>query len=201
MATDIILRGNSQGSGVFTFQAPSSSGTQILTLPDVNADLLTGNSALQSSNITGTLAAANAATGSIIQVIQETSTSYSRIGGFGSTLVEPGVNITPQFSDSKIWVTHSAGAMGEDTKSVGFALERNGSRVWTATRYGYTNDGNWSPINWSCSYIDSPNTTSSVNYRFRIHSEGGDLRHNDDDPGTPGMNNERIAITTAMEIR
>jgi len=201
MTTDIVLRGNSSGSGAITIQVPSSSGTRTLTVPDEAAGLITGNSTLSANNIVGTLDPATAPTGSIIQVISNSSNSYTQQGGFGESDVAPSVTITPQFSSSKFWITHTAGAMGEDTSSVGFALKRNGSRIWTATRYGYSNDGNWSPIAWSASYIDSPNTTGTLTYNFAIHSEGGDLRHNDDDGGVPGFGGREGAITTVMEIR
>lgn len=200
MATSINLRGNSSNNGEFVLQPPNSAANRTLDLPDESAELLTSLSNLSADNFINQIDPAQMPADSIIQTKQEVSTSRTRFSS-GTRDVDPAINITPQFSDSRILVMHTAGGMIDGTgRSIGFGLKRNGSFVWASSRYGYHSNGNWNYVPFHCSYIDSPNTTSSITYRFTCSNEtGNDFRHNDGDGSFWG--GTRQAITIAMEIR
>ena len=205
--TDIRLRGNASGSGEFSITPESSSSNRTINVPDQSGELLTNNSSLSMQNTSGEIPVDALPTGSIIQVVQAVSGSRSRITGSGGpTPVEPGINITPRYSNSLIMIMHTAGGMidGGGGDSQGFGLQRNGSFIWRNSRYGYTSEGNWVPIPFHARVIDSPNTTSSVNYRFYMATEGiSDFRHNDADGSMPGgfPDGADDAVTIAMEIK
>jgi len=131
--------------------------------------------------------------GSVIQVVQNTSTTGTATTSTPLLDVEPSVTITPLSSNNKILVMHTAGGIAyQNQKEIRFELQRDGVSVWVANRYGFKEfSGEYVPIPFNASYLDSPNTTSSITYNFAIKAEqSGDLRHNDS--GT--------AITIAMEI-
>lgn len=205
--TDIRLQGNSNGSGEIVITPNPSSSNRTVNIPDSSGQLLTENSSLDLDQTTGRIPVDAMPVGSIIQVKQAVSGSRSRITGSGGpTPVEPGIDITPQFSSSKILIMHVAGGMidGGNGSSQGWALQRNGSYIWRNSRWGYTNEGSWVPIPFCTRYIDSPNTTSSVNYRFYMSTESvGDFRHNDADGSMPSgfPNGADDAVTIAMEIK
>jgi hypothetical protein len=139
--------------------------------------------------------------GSVIQVVQATSTTTTDVNATSAVNVTPTVSITPSSSNNKILVMHTAGGMAvESTESIRFLLKRNGTQVWNAHRYGYQEAGTgvWTPVPFNVSYLDSPNTTSSVLYQFACQTNLASLtRHNSSDGAFSGST---TAITIAMEI-
>ena len=200
MATSINLRGNSSNTGEFVLQPTSTGSNVTIDLPDETAQLLTAASNLSAENFNQQIDPSQMPAGSIIQTKQEVSTSRTRWGS-GTRNVDPNISITPQFSNSRILVTHMAGGMVDGgADSIGFGLERNGSFIWASSRYGYHSNGNWNYVPFHCCYVDSPNTTSAVTYQWVVTNESaGDMRHNDDDGSFWGATQQ--AVTVAMEIK
>lgn len=130
------------------------------------------------SNADGTiLTTTSPKTGNIIQVVQTfkndsfstTSTSYVDITGFS-------VTITPSSTSNKILLLNFAGISTSGNSSVQWMNLLRGSTAIaqpsvstgfssTATIYPAAN-GNM--VSWSYSFLDSPNTTSAVTYKWQI---------------------------------
>jgi len=140
--------------------------------------------------------------GSVLQVVQTASTTPLIVNSSSLLDVEPSITIKPKSSNNKVLVMHTAGGMGQDDfQSLKFALKRDGSEIWTANRYGFRDDsssGGWVPIPFNASFLDFPNTTSSVTYNFAIQSQNvTQVRHNSDLAAFSGTSE---AVTIAMEI-
>jgi hypothetical protein len=134
--------------------------------------------------------------GKVLQVLQATSSTTTQVNTSTSFFnVEPSVTITPSSASNKILIFHTAGGLTRgELQDIGFQLERDGSPIWTANRYGFTENGNaveFTSVPFNASYLDFPNTTSSVTYNFSISTAFADaLLHN----------SQSTAITIAMEI-
>ena len=123
--------------------------------------------------------------GGIIQVLQSfkndvfstSSTSYVDLTGMS-------VSITPSSSSSKILIFSNGSVGGSGTNTVFFAnLVRGSTNIAqpsnttsnfhsTATQYDanrYTN------VSWSHNYLDSPNTTSEVTYKWQVKASSGTI--------------------------
>ena len=99
-----------------------------------------------------------------------TSTSYVDIPGLS-------IDITPTNSSSKIMVMVNLGGTGNSTNSTNmFRYTRNGtalttsSETWGSMFTVYT--GTRGTIPASFSLLDSPNTTSSLNYKLQMRIDG-----------------------------
>ena len=186
----VKIEGNASGSGTLTISAPNTNTDRTLTLPDGAGEIFVGD--ITSSDLPA---------GSVLQVVQATSDSQTRITtddtGADAT---PSVTITPSSTSSKILILHTAGGIVTvDSGSIGFGLKRGSTFVWQQSRYGYNSTNLYTPIPFHIHYLDSPSTTSSVTYTPHIHLKGsGDLRHNDNDSGI--FSGARDAVTIAMEI-
>ena len=122
-----------------------------------------------------------AAPGQILQLVQQqsntvfstTSTSYVDTGFAAS--------ITPKFSSSKIYVIAGLNMYNNATNGVSSTtLYRGGSRISDSATYGhaygYSNSGSHVQHH-TFTYLDSPNTTSSTEYKIYIScvTNGGTL--------------------------
>jgi len=123
-----------------------------------------------------------AAPGQVLQVVQQqsntvfstTSTSYVDTGFAAS--------ITPKFSSSKIYVIAGLNIYNNATNGVSSTtLYRGGSRISDSATYGhaygYSNAGAHVHHH-TFTYLDSPNTTSSTEYKIYIScvTNGGTLK-------------------------
>jgi len=82
--------------------------------------------------------------------------------------------ITPTSATSKIMIESvGGGLMTGSASSAGFRLLANDVVVWTTDRWGYTNTGSWTPVNWGSKTIHSPATASPVTYKFQIMATAG----------------------------
>lgn len=161
-----------------------------MAISTINQNSLATGVPSASSITTGTLPYAQLPTGSVLQVVSttktdvftSTSTSYVDITGLS-------VNITPKFTNSKIFVTVSmvAGATPY-TNLCAFQLVRNSTPICVGNaRGGYAQatvgnqrasyDTN-SAFNLSMNYLDSPATISSVTYKVQGFTEGGTFKVN-----------------------
>ena len=121
------------------------------------------------------------APGQVIQLVQQqTNTVFSTTS---SSYVDTGfaASITPKFSSSKIYVIAGLNMYNNATHGVSSTtLYRGGSRVSDSATYGhaygYSNAGAHVHHH-TFTYLDSPNTTSSTEYKIYIScaSNGGTL--------------------------
>jgi len=117
-------------------------------------------------------------TGSLMQVVQTHVTAYTTTSSNSNTSTGLTVTITPKFSSSKVLITgnmngcYSNGA----TRYATYELFKGGSfLVYIHQLVGYAHIN--APINydvdWSFSYLDSPNTTSATTYDLQWAAQNG----------------------------
>jgi hypothetical protein len=170
--SSVVIAGNT--SGTVTLSAPDVAGTTTLTLPSTSGNVIT------SANI-----GSNLPTGSVLQVVEA---SYKTAVTFNvSTFTSTGVtaSITPSSASNKVLVmvkldfgsSDGGGSEGARTR-----LYRNGSDISDArgddssARQGsfithpcYNGDGVGMLTEYG-QYLDSPSSTSSVEYRIYIRN-------------------------------
>ena len=132
---------------------------QIASLPTGSV----GSSQLASGAITS----AAMPTGSVIQVVQSTSTTQYNMAA-ADTFEDTGysVTITPRSSSNKILITFSAFGILLNPSHIGVQLLRGSTVV--ALNEGYaTNSSHWTTPNYGFSYLDSPSTTSATTYKIQ----------------------------------
>jgi len=133
--------------------------------------------------------------GSVLQVQQATGTTTAQPSSH-NTFVDctAAVTITPSSSSSKILLIHTAGGLMSNVGNASIRLLRDSTVVVTSDRYAYKDsNADYSPMNWTNQYLDSPSTTSAVTYKWQIaqqHGAIGGLRHTD----------TATAVSIAMEI-
>jgi hypothetical protein len=189
-----------------------------ITLGDTT---ITGLSAggLPSGVVNSTTLAANSVgrsqvgfAGNILQVVQSVFTgTFSGTSWYSDVGID--VNITPNFSNSKILITCHV-QMGTSATTTGFSLYRNGSQISGAQGDGESarprvtciigvQNAAWQGVGF-CHYIDSPATTSSINYdlRFGSHDQRTWVlnRSLNDADGANWDNARSITTLTAYEI-
>ena len=128
------------------------------------------------------LNSASMPTHSVLQVIQETSTTATPTSTTATWVdVQPTATIIPTFSSSKILISHTAGGqISASNVSASLRLLRGNTEICTRARHGYNGSTVWSPIPFCMEYLDAPNTTSAVTYKFQIRiNSTGEIRHND----------------------
>lgn len=160
--SSVVISGNT--SGAITLDVPAVAGTNTLTLPAVTANVLTDKYA-----------------GTILQVINATSTSSFSTSSGSYVTTGFSASITPKFSTSKVLVMFSAFNMVQTGNmaptitmyrastpldSTGFAQVYAGSGTTTGSGSGV--------------YLDSPATTSSTAYTmyFRNQNNNGTVTLN-----------------------
>ena len=121
--------------------------------------------------------------GHVIQFKHFSGTSQTDVNANGTYFTvhtDSTFTITPKFSNSLIVVRHYAGGLVQNSSDAMLRLLRNGSTVFENDRHGFQNlPSNWSPINWSFQFVDTPNSTSALTYTVQVRKDGGYLRVND----------------------
>ena len=180
-------------------------GTNGLTFNDATTQSSTATNA---SNISsGTLGKARLPTGSVLQVVQGTTTTT--VSTSSATLVDTGLTatITPLFSTSKILVLISQSlAVNNSTNtfnSIGLAILRNSTNVFSSDRAlsiraAVSASGDViSDALVAFNYLDSPATTSATTYKtqFRVFdSANGNVKAQE------SLNTASASSITLMEI-
>lgn len=127
--------------------------------------------ALTASKLTGQVPDANAPSGSVIQVVQDTfSDSYSTSSGGGTQFRS--LAITPSSASSKILVLTAFMARatsGGGNCYIRIQAFRNGSMFWNGYPVVGSQDIDARGVA-AINYLDSPNTTSAVTYSFNFDS-------------------------------
>ena len=183
-------------------------GTTGITAPDI-----TSSAGLDAADLTGTVASARLPAGSVLQVVQ--TYFNTKVGLGGSAYVGLDVSITPSSSTSKIMLVGSI-AFGQSNLNGAVKMLRNGSPFmpdilgayiggtsattggWNASDDSLTGNGDYNISNQSFLYLDSPSSTSSLQYRlYYYQGAAGDLyvnRQRVDNGGTS------CSVLIAMEI-
>ena len=141
-------------------------------------------STLYVDNLEPNLGSRVLAAGHVVQVVQVSGTNQTNTGLQNTYVSVAGTcSITPTTTSSKILISHTAGGLAYGTLSCRLRIKRNGSVILTNDRMGYNSfTADWTPMPWVYNYLDSPSTTSQVDYTFEIaQASTGLLRHNDYD--------------------
>ena len=190
------------GSGTVT-------GISVGGLPDgiVDAGTLATNSVDSAELIDGSIDTAHIATdqitsailpaGSVLQVVQITSntstnpnTSFADLGGADIT-------ITPSATSSKILVMWNTGGMISGANyEVSCRILRDATVIRDMDRYGYDGESGtvWQPCPIFLQYLDSPSTTSAINYSLQFKVEADEDFRINSNADTAGL------VGIAMEI-
>jgi len=160
----VKIEGNASGTGTLTIAAPNTNTDRTLTLPDGAGELLTTTG--DGSQLTGITSPA------ILQV-QSTSIASTVSASAANTNTLMGtVSITPSSTSSKILITTSMvfKLSGADTMYASYYIHRDTTKItegfdgstgdWTHTDYGGDQKGTC-----TLTHIDSPSTTSSIDYK------------------------------------
>ena len=174
--TVILASGASSGDLVTTVSFYVSS---VLNAIPAVANAVT-TSYINSGAVTAAKMAASGAwapTGTVVQVVQGTTTT--QVSTTGITLVDTGlsVSITPLFSTSKILVMVDQSSVGKANadERVKIVLLRNSSQIATLTELAaYTASSQNNDIgSVTISYLDSPATTSATTYKTQFSTVNG----------------------------
>jgi hypothetical protein len=153
-----ILQGGATGTGSVTILAPNTNSNQILTLPDATGTIVTNKTA-----------------GTVLQVVQATTTSTGSTSGSTPVDTTLTATITPTSATSKILVMVSQPIQIYVQSNVG--VQGNLNIVRGSTTIATYNSTNFSQFatgangyqdsiyTTSLQYLDSPATTSSTTYK------------------------------------
>ena len=162
------------------FASTTGSGAVVLaTSPTLVTPALGTPSAINLSNATALPASALPA-GAVKQVVNATYGGYVTTTSTSFTDLGLSATITPSSTSSKILVINNlagTGSYGTTIACLGVSLVRNGSTLFIIDgNVGYTVIGTGERnmgAGGSCSYLDSPATTSAVTYKIQIANVGG----------------------------
>ena len=152
----IALTGNASGTGVFTIASPNSNTDRTLTLPD-------------EAGTVDTLQRA----GNVLQVVYGTTSTI--VQSSTSTYIDTGLSasITPSSTSSKILVIVDQNGCGKsgDTFLQALLVRNTTNLIQFGYPAGFDNTTGYNVIgSMSCTYLDSPATTSSVTYKTTFSS-------------------------------
>ena len=164
--SSIKLESNASGTGIFTIASPNSNTNRTLTLPDNTGTILTGSSAITASQLPA---------GSVLQVVQGTSSTDTSISSTSYTDTSITASITPSSASSKILVLASiSGRMyvnSNANRQYFLAIVRGATVVYNKNSSdlqaaaGVSGYAIWPVMD--LMYLDSPATTSSTTYKVQ----------------------------------
>lgn len=166
----IALTPNASGTGTLTIAAPNTSTDRTITLPDETGSIITTGSSGK------VIPSAALPAGSVLQVVAMTTTtqtSTTSISTYSNTAMT--ANITPSSSSNKILIFYSAPIRknsGNSATGAQLRIARDSSTYFGQQRYvGWNNNSSmYGQETASLYYLDSPSTTSQVNYTIQIAS-------------------------------
>ena len=174
------------GGGTFELKAPASgSNARVLTVPDTASGTV--------------LTTTNPKSGNVIQVVQDTMTGTGSFGINNTIYVPnaPSATLTPASSSNKILVDvylnttlnnadefsqlilyREIGGSGGFSAVTGAIGAADGSRRRITAGFRTTGNNNFGTYQVNIKYLDSPNTTSSVQYKVaHCHGTQGYIEH------------------------
>jgi len=155
----VILQ--SSGGGQITLQEPTTASNFTQTLPAVNGTILT----------TGNIPA-----GSVLQVVQGTTSTYASTAGITYVDTTLTATITPSSASSKILAIVSQNGVYKEANAqsgINLRLLRGATVIQAiaiATFYDATTAQQRGSI--SSSFLDSPATTSATTYKTQFSNDG-----------------------------
>jgi hypothetical protein len=152
-----------------------------------------GTSQLADASITSAKLASGVG-GKVLQVVSATTSSATSTTSTSFVATNLSVSITPSSASNKILIiSHGSGSATSGNESY-ITLYRDATNLGNAT-YGMINWGSSTASmaeGFGLTYLDSPSTTSAINYKYYFKVSGG---------GTGYFNlNSQISSITAMEI-
>ena len=175
---------NSSGGYIDLESGGTSAAANVFTLPAETGTLLTSatTSGINASALSaGTLAAARLPTGSVLQVVSNTTTTGVTVTGttFVDTVLTQ--SITPSSATNKVLVLVSQNLFSRRDSNDGFQAQirllSGASEIAKQTHFIRAGLGFSSQLSghatFSFVYLDSPNTTSSVTYKTQIRLVSG----------------------------
>ena len=187
------------GGGTFEIKAPSSSGnTRVLTLPDTHNLTLNGGKILQ-----------------VVSVSKGDKQSWTGTAKTEITNLAP--TITPSSASNKILVLgtlYSSSNVASVTAynvversinsgsftTIGIHIDVSDSNSTQAHGHGGPFNGTWNLMNSSINFLDSPNTTNAIVYKWFMQSEGGTMYINRTGRNNTVYHPKTISVLTLMEI-
>ena len=176
----IVIAGDTSGS--VTLAAPAVAGSNVLTLPAVT-DTVAGiaatqtltNKSIAATQLTGTIAAARLPAGSVLQVVEGSTSTAVTVSTDSFTDTGLTASITPSSASSKILIMFSQSAASSRTATTGemnidLRLLRGATVLFSYIDYiQYANAASLSGLGSfvSATYLDSPSTTSSTTYKLQ----------------------------------
>ena len=117
------------------------------------------------------LTAADMPTGSVVQVVQTTTTSnwFSTAATTWEDVTGQTITITPSSSSNKVLITLSAWGIIYNPYGCAIKLLRGSTSVHQME--SYVTDAAWSQGCYTFSYLDSPATTSATTYKIQGYSQ------------------------------
>lgn len=135
-----------------------------------------GTTQATSAIVSGYVPYANLPAGSVLQVVQGTTSTYTSTAGIAYVDTTLTATITPKFSSSKILIIVSQNGCYKEANAasgINLKLLRNSTAVQNialAAFYDATSAQQRASI--SSSYLDSPATTSATTYKTQFSNDG-----------------------------
>jgi len=168
--SSVIIAGNT--SGTITLDAPNVAGTTTLTLPTTSGTIVTSASSLTASQMP---------TGSVLQVVQTTTNSTATyVRNDYITVLQ--TSITPSSASNKILMIVNFGSVSADTNAdLGIDFYRGATQLTVGSGASNTNCTYIPAMNLpgtnsqssSFMLLDSPSSTSSIDYKVRCMINSG----------------------------
>jgi hypothetical protein len=143
-------------------------GTTALTISSGQIATFVNPPVMSLTSATGKLSVSNMPTGSVLQVVQGTSTTQSTTTSGNWDATSLSASITPTSSTNKVLIFVSGGmeggASGSGTQKIGFKVYRGGSSIEASSngKVFLLNADSYAIMNYIA--LDSPSTTSSTTY-------------------------------------
>jgi hypothetical protein len=177
----VAIQGDALGTGTFTLASPNSNSDRTLNLPDAGGTVVLDtatqtltNKDIVATQLTGTIAAARLPAGSVLQVVN--SSTSTQFLSSSSTYADTGLSatITPTSATSKILVfVHQTGIFKQSSDTrVALRLLRNATAL-LVFEWGAGSTGGNDSLGLAGSgttHLDSPATTSAVTYKTQLAS-------------------------------
>ena len=164
--------------------APATNPASDLELK-LPATIGTANQVLRNSSTAGTLEFASLTLGKVINSYSRVITASSTISNTTSDIIR-GPNITPASTSSKFIITVTFNWSSDNPNTGVFLYRETSGPTYSNLNPTQSIDGNfgtadghvldidenhtdntWNMLTWSQSFVDSPNTTSQLNYTLR----------------------------------
>ena len=199
----IVINGSGTLSGLAVGGLPDGTvdaGTLATNSVD-SAELIDGAvddshmAAMAASKLSGTVAVARMPAGSVLQVVQATSTTYTHPSTSYVDVSSSSIAITPSATSSKIlYIYNTGGFVDEAVANCYIKLLRGSTIVREHNRWGYMANTEHVPFPINFMFLDSPNTTSAVTYKLQVKEQNSGAWEINDSSVTAG------AVAIAMEI-